>query len=137
MSRNEPESEDYDPRDPPDVPYRHPFHDKELADLVRLAAKLGRDMNISGGLNDKAEHWVDYVFKGLIVLAIAGLVAMTLNMRDTLTRIDTYISAKDKENDREFARIYQALNGHDQRITNLERGESPRQPDADYRQKRR
>lgn len=113
-------ADEYDPREPPDV--EHPFHNKDLAEFVRLAAKLGRGVNnVSGGGNGgQTEHWIDYVFKGLVILGIAALVGMTLSQRDKVTRIDTYIAAKDKENEREFSRIYDTLSGHDQRLDSLE-----------------
>lgn len=111
-----------------------PFHNRDVAELVRLAGKINRGMNISGGNSGGSkEYWVDYVFKGAVILGIAALVGMTLNTRDTVTRIETYFTAKDKENEREFARIYQTLNGHDQRLDSLE--QQRREPDA-YRQRR-
>src|SRR5687768_15015489 len=95
-------------------PYRHPFENKDLTEFVRLATKLSRGVAVSGNQLSASEHWVDYAFKGLVILGIAALVTMTVNTRDTVTRIDTYITQKDKENEREFGRIYKTLDGHDQ-----------------------
>jgi hypothetical protein len=106
-------------------PYRHPFENKDLTEFVRLAVKLSGGAAISGNHNDR-EHWVDYAFKGLVILGIAALVTMTVNTRDTVTRIDTYITQKDKENEREFGRIYKTLDGHDQRLDRLEQGRRTR-----------
>lgn len=121
-------SEEYDPREPPDVE-RHPFHNRDLAEFVRLAAKLGRNVsNVSGGGPGGKEHWTDYAFKGLVILGIAALVGMTLNSRDKVTRIDTYITEKDKQNEREFSRINRALDRYDERLNSLEHERRDAQP---------
>jgi hypothetical protein len=125
--------DEYDPREPPDVE-RHPFHNKDLAEFVRLAAKLGRSVNnVSGGGGGPKEHWIDYVLKGLVILGIAALVGVTFSVRDKVTRIDTYLAEKDKENEREFARIYKALDGHDQRLDGLEYQRRNAEPHAHRR----
>lgn len=90
---------------------------------------------ISGG-SGRVVGWFDHVVNGLTLLGIAALVGVTWKLSDTVTRIDTFLLAKVQQNDRDFSRIDSVLQRHDQRLTDLERGEGARQSDADNRQKR-
>lgn len=86
---------------------------------------------ISGGVG-RVATWFDHVINGLTLAGILALVGATWRLSDTVTRIDTLLAAKVQQNDRDFARIDATLDRHDQRITDLERGEGTRQRNAQH-----
>lgn len=78
----------------------------------------------------------DNIVQGLILAGITALVGLVWKVSDTCTRLETSFLAEVQQRDRDILRINTTLERHDQRLTDLERGNSPRQPNPYDRQKR-
>lgn len=89
--------------------------------------------NSGGGNRDKR---IDYLLQSLILAGVVGLVGVTLNLRDNMTQIKTFVTTKEQQNDREIARLDRAIDRHDERITSLEQGRRSSNSQSHYRQER-
>lgn len=101
---------------------------------IQGGQEVPRGNAISGGHHAYSKR--DPIVQGLILAGITALVGLVWKVSDTVTRLETSFLAEVQQRDRDILRIDTAIERHDQRITNLERGEGPRQRDSDYRQKR-
>ena len=97
-----------------------PPRDRQPQDYEEPCEDCGRQVAISGKDSGKGGGMVNYVLQGLILAGITGLVVVTLNLRDNMTRVTTYVTEREKQNDREFARIDKTLDRHHERLNRLE-----------------
>ena len=120
---------------------QHAKHDLSMPESDDFSEELRGDGDqmgqsaISGGTG-RVTSWLDHVTNGLTLMGIAALVGVTWRLSDTVTRIDTFISTKAQQYDRDFARIDAALTRHDERLTGLEREQRNSLAHDDNRQKR-
>lgn len=87
----------------------------------------------SGGGRDKR---IDVWLQGAVLAGLLALVGIVWTLREEVTKITTYVTLKVEQNDRDISRIDRTIDRHDQRITAIERGESPRYRQPDDRQER-
>ncbi len=91
----------------------------------------GNGRNGNGG----SSFWL-YLLQGLVLAGVLGLVAMTLSLRDNMTEVKTTVTRKVEQYDREFDRVYKAIDGNSERITSLEQQRWKSDSDPVGRQKR-
>lgn len=82
-------------------------------------------------------RWIAGIIAAVIGGAMLLLLSCTYNevtaTGKDMASVKTQLQLQGQQNDREFRRIDGELTRHDQRLTDLERSESPRQPDAYHR----
>lgn len=88
---------------------------------------------ISGRHNGGKDRRIDHLLQGLILAGILALVGIVWTLRDNVTEIRTFVKAKADQYDSDLRRIDKTLDRHDERITAIERGESPRYRKPDNR----
>lgn len=72
-------------------------------------------------MSEGRDRRIDYLFQGVILAGILGLVGIVWNLRDEVTKITTFVSTKTQQYDRDISRIDNTLARHDERITVIER----------------
>ena len=76
------------------------------------------------------------ILQALVIAGILGLFSSISDLKESTAELKATINERGKQNERDIERIDGTLGRHDQRITDLERGQSASQFDADRRQKR-
>jgi hypothetical protein len=114
---------DFDPNQT-DPNYRQQWHGGSAISGKSRGGQEGRDKRI------------DYLLQSLILAGIFGLVGVTLNLKDNVTEIKTFVTTKASEYEREFTRIDKTLDRHNDRLTALEQGRRAGNRQPDYRQER-
>lgn len=117
-----PQPKDYDP-DATDPNWKQSYYPSAVS---------GRGNGAGGGRDRR----IDYLLQGLILAGVIGLVGVTLNLRDNMTEIKTFVTTKEQQNDREIARLDRSIERHDERITALEQGRRSSNGQPHYRQER-
>lgn len=92
---------------------------------------------ISGGNGNGGRQWLMQLLQGLILAGIVGLFGVVWSMKSDITELRATQYERGRSYDRDFQRIDSTIARHDQRITDLERGEGSNQSDPNHRQKRR
>jgi|SRR6185295_6603096 len=90
----------------------------------------------SGNANNGVGKWVMGLLQSLTLAGILAVFSVSWMLYGTLTELKTSFNERERSNDREFGRINETLDRHDQRLTNLEQGRRSGEFDADHRQKR-
>jgi len=109
---------DYDQTDPN---YKQYYHGG-----IAVSGKGG------GGRDKRLDLWL----QGLVLAGIVSLVGIVWTLRNEVTKISAYLTAKVEQNDRDIARIDRTIDRHDQRITTLEQGGRAGNGQSYYRQER-
>ena len=111
----------------------------------------GEQMTAISGGNGNGRQWLMQLLQGLILAGIVALIGVTWSMSSSVTELRVTLSERQKQNDRDITRLESSdarldiadsrhdteLRGLDSRVTELERGQSAYQLDADHRQKRK
>lgn len=111
---------------------------KKLREAIEGAKYEGASMEANSG-DSSGKSWLSNVIAILQALAIAGILGLFAKISgfgESIARLETTINERGKQNDRDIERIDATLTRHDQRLTDLERGQGPGEPDTNHRQKR-
>lgn len=92
--------DEYDPREPPDVE-RHPFHNRDLAEFVKLASKLG--WHYHEGNKGCDESKLTKIVVGVGITVIAAFIIGGWVQSNQVSSMNATMVARFNEQDRRFA----------------------------------
>lgn len=121
--------------------------DKPLPDdfdpnILPVGASMSAYSGGSGN-DGNGKQWLMQLLQGLILAGIVALIGVTWSVSSSVTELRVTLSEREKQNDRDIARLESAdarhdadIRGIDGRVTELEREQSSSEPYANHRQKR-
>lgn len=110
---------------------------EEIEAALRGEVNMSATSGSGNGNGNKAlQAWVLGILQTLVIAGILGIFAKLSGIDQQMIETKTIVTERGRQNDRDFQRIDATLQRHDDRITELEREQSPAQSDANHRQKR-